>query len=184
MEGRRRRGGEALKSDDYCSIHLCQKKYCRRRHSFPRRDATGQRAASKERNGGRSSRWNIPRSERRRLAQFIRQNRNPPLQKSGVGYYPIKTPHGMVEMTPIERKMYRRLTGAGLSPRCQFPVGPYRIDVLQHGHMGFGGYYALAFLPYPLLLCIASGSLLGVAISLQLARHWKGVRPLGQTGRS
>ena len=45
-----------------------------------------------------------------------------------MGYYPVKTQDGVVEMTPIEREMYRRLTGSRLKPRCQFPVGPYRID--------------------------------------------------------
>lgn len=62
------------------------------------------------------------------MAKFIRKNRNPPIQKNKVGYFPVKTTEGTIEMTPIEREMYRRLTGAGLNPRCQFPVGPYRLD--------------------------------------------------------
>ncbi len=125
------RGSDGLgrKHDGYCTVHLCQKKYCRRRHGLADQRVTGKVAgAVSTEHGRRSSKWKLPRSERRRLAQFIRENRDPPVEKSGVGYFPIKTPDGVVEMTPIERKMYERLKGAGLNPRCQLSVGAYRID--------------------------------------------------------
>ena len=43
-------------------------------------------------------------------------------------YHPVRTGDGVVDMTPIEQTMYRRMTGAGLKPRCQYPVGSFRID--------------------------------------------------------
>ncbi len=108
---------------DYCTIHLCQRRYCRRRHGLGKPPANGPRPIRP-----RSPRSKIPKGERRRLAQFIRQNRDAPIQKSGVGYFLVETSHGKIEMTPIERKMYYRMIGAGLRPRCQYPVESCRID--------------------------------------------------------
>lgn len=108
------------KYSNYCTIHLCQRKYCRRRHGSAKRDAIFSRSAGRKK---------IPKGERRRLARYIRKNRDPPIRKSGVGYFPVKTSDdGVVGMTPIEREMYRRMTGAGLRPRCQYPVDSCRID--------------------------------------------------------
>jgi len=113
--------GERLSRDrDYCTIHLCQRKYCRRRHGLAKPPASDRRAVR-----GNASRPKIPRPERQRL---IRQNRDPPIRKSGVPYHPVQTREGVIDMTPIEQTMYRRLEGAGLRPRCQYPVGPFRID--------------------------------------------------------
>src|SRR6266566_4207409 len=91
----------------YCTIHLCQRKYCLRRHGLSKSSAIGLRAKSQGASGEK-----IPRSERQRLARFIRQSRDAPIRKSGVSYHSVRTDEGVIDMTPIELTLYRRMTGA------------------------------------------------------------------------
>src|SRR2546426_10932785 len=106
--------GERLSRDrDYCTIHLCQRKYCRRRHGLAKPPASDRRAVR-----GNASRPKIPRPERQRLARFIRQNRDPPNPKRGGPFYPVQTPGGVIDMTPIEQTKFPRFGGAGLRTPC------------------------------------------------------------------
>ena len=90
------RGDRLTKDGGYCTTHLCQRKYCRRRHGLGKSPDSVPHAIHP-----RSSQMRIPKGERRRLAQFIRQNRDPPIQKGGVGYFPVETSDGVIEMTPL-----------------------------------------------------------------------------------